>query len=288
MTETTQKVEVAVTGRKAVLNVRKWSVASPKGVAICFHGLSVNSAEFVLLAEELNKNQFDVICPDWIGHGQSSWLGIGDAYRWNNYASCLSKVIHAFGQPGRTHLLGCSYGGVVLLLFLLASKFKPASATFVDVPVVARKELIDFNRVIAEVMLQEFPDLEAAINYLHRKRPSLADFPCHVAEFLARNRFIKTGGAYRIACDPAVSKGAEVEANTNFDFRPRLPCLHFDCLFLYGRLSPFSERDWFLELTKSNGQIRFNDGLNAGHPPSLLTYEQVKPIVQFMTERSLR
>ena len=286
MTETSQKMEVVVNGGKAVVNVRKWSVASPKGVAICFHGLSVSSAEFVLLAEELNKNQFDVICPDWIGHGQSSYLGNGDAYRWDNYASCLSKVIHAFGQPGRTHLLGCSYGGIVLLLFLLASKFKPASATFVDVPVVARRELIDFNQVIAEVVSQEFPDLEAATNYLHHKRPSLGEFPGHLAEFLTRNRFVKTGAAYRIACDPMVSKGAEVEVNANFDFRPRLSGLHFDCLFLYGCRSPFRERDWFLELTKSNGQIRFSDALNAGHPPSLLTYEQVKPIAQFMAENT--
>ena len=124
-------LETIIAGKPALISLREWRVAKPQAQVICLHGLGVTGAEYAPMAASLNRAGFDVLAPDWIGHGDSEYIGNPQAYQWNCYFNCLATVFRHSHTPA-THYVGASWGAAILLIFLLSRGILPRSSTFVD------------------------------------------------------------------------------------------------------------------------------------------------------------
>src|SRR5579862_9463972 len=133
MEEKIEYMPVQTSAGVANLCVHIWPAPAPRGKVICFHEMACTAVEFAFLAEVLNSAGFDVICPDWIGHGQSTYFSGKNAYRWYDFVACAMQTIRRYGVKD-SHVLGASLGGMILFVLLVASRLKPKTATFVDIP----------------------------------------------------------------------------------------------------------------------------------------------------------
>jgi pimeloyl-ACP methyl ester carboxylesterase len=281
MPERAQNLPVILGDMSGALHVRVWPVERPRGRLVCLHGLGATGAEFGVLAEGLNREGFEVVCPDWIGHGESTYFGNAAAYRWDRYARCLAQIYPHYASR-RTHFLGTSWGSLMLLIFLLASQLKPRSAILVDTPLRAKPQVRNHYRVIKALSQISLENAGAAEAALFELRPKLAAVPEHLKDYYREARFRTVEGKVRLSFDPAVVDAMEQDLNVIFDHRKALARIGFDALFLYGEDSPYREPELFTELCRDNPRVRLTDMPGTGHPPSLLLDEHLVPIMSFL------
>jgi pimeloyl-ACP methyl ester carboxylesterase len=281
MNEKRENLIVDFAGRKGEISVRGWPVAKPRGRVICLHGVGSNGAEFGLLAMRLNELGYDVVCPDWLGHGDSEYLSEPAAYRWEVYVRSVVMLMHRY-KAKRVHFLGVSWGGMMLLLYLVGSRFQPTSATFVDVPLIAHPALLQSTRNMRTLSDAKFDTMEELEAFLFKRRPDLATVPEPLRDYLRDARFVQRDGKYVMKYDPAVIGMMEQYGSTQFDNFRALDRYGFECYFLYGRLSPFRDPGRFKSYLTRYPNLHYSDMLDAAHPPSLLTDDQLQPITAFI------
>jgi pimeloyl-ACP methyl ester carboxylesterase len=87
-------------------------------VVVCLGGVASVAMRFNYLASDLRDN-FRVICMDWLGRGRSGWLADQGDYSYETYAEQLRQlIVHLGGKP--VTVLGSSMGGSTAIL--LAAK----------------------------------------------------------------------------------------------------------------------------------------------------------------------
>lgn len=281
MNEKREKLIVDFAGRRGEILVRGWPVEKPRGRVICLHGIGSNGAEFGLLAQRLNELGYTVVCPDWLGHGDSEYLNEPGAYRWEVYVRSVVMMMHRY-KAKRVHFLGVSWGGMMLALYLVGSRFQPASATFVDVPLIAHPALVNSTRNMRVLSDARFDTLEEMEAFFSKRRPELRNVPDGMQDYLREARFAHRDGKYMMKYDPAVIGMMEQYGSTSFDNFRALDRFAFECYFLYGRLSPFRDPARFKPYLTRYSNLHYSDMLDAAHPPSLLTDDQLEPITAFI------
>lgn len=281
MNEKREKLIVDFAGRRGEILVRGWPVEKPRGRVICLHGIGSNGAEFGLLAQRLNELGYTVVCPDWLGHGDSEYLNEPGAYRWEVYVRSVVMMMHRY-KAKRVHFLGVSWGGMMLALYLVGSRFQPASATFVDVPLIAHPALVNSTRNMRVLSDARFDTLEEMEAFFSKRRPELRNVPDGMQDYLREARFAHRDGKYMMKYDPAVIGMMEQYGSTSFDNFRALDRFAFECYFLYGRLSPFRDPARFKPFLTRYPNLHYSDMLDAAHPPSLLTDDQLEPITAFI------
>jgi pimeloyl-ACP methyl ester carboxylesterase len=281
MNEKREKLIVDFAGRKGEVSVRAWPVERPRGRVICFHGIGSSGAEFALLATRLNELGYAVVCPDWLGHGDSDFLREPAAYRWEVYVRTIVVMMLRY-KAKRVHFLGVSWGGMMLLLYLVGSRFQSTSATFVDVPLTAHPGLIQSTRNMRTLSDAKFDTMEEMEAFLFKRRPDLGMVPEGLQDYLRDARFAQRDGKYAMKYDPAVIGMMEQYGSTQFDNFRALDRFAFECYFLYGRLSPFRDPARFKPYLTRYPNLHYSDMMDAAHPPSLLTPDQIEPITAFI------
>ena len=78
-------------------------------LVICCGGVASVAMRFNYLASDL-KDEFRLICMDWVGRGRSGWLAAETDYSLATYAEQLRQLIEHFGS-GPATVLGSSMGG---------------------------------------------------------------------------------------------------------------------------------------------------------------------------------
>jgi len=281
MNEKREKLIVDFAGRRGEIVVRGWPVERRRGRVICLHGVGSNGAEFGLLATRLNELGYDVVCPDWLGHGDSDYLSEPAAYRWEVYVRTIVVMMHRY-KTKRLHFLGVSWGGMMLLLYLVGSRFQATSATFVDVPLIAHPALLQSTRNMRTLSDARFDTMEEMEALLFKRRPDLRAVPAGFEEYLRDARFVQRDGKYGMKYDPAVIGMMEQYGSTQFDNFRALDRYPFECYFLYGQFSPFRDPARFKPFLTRYPNLHYSDMLDAAHPPSLLTDDQLEPITAFI------
>lgn len=281
MNEKREKLIVDFAGRKGEMSVRGWPVAKPRGRVICLHGVGSSGAEFGLLATRLNELGYDVLCPDWLGHGDSDYLHEPAAYRWEVYVRSIVVMMLRY-RTKRVHFVGVSWGGMMLLLYLVGSRFQAMSATFVDVPLTAHPGLIQSTRNMRTLSDAKFDTMEELEAFLFKRRPDLGMVPDGLQDYLRDARFTRRDGKFVMKYDPAVIGVMEQYGATQFDNFRALDRYAFECYFLYGRLSPFRDPARFKPYLTRYPNLHYSDMMDAAHPPSLLTPDQIEPITAFI------
>jgi pimeloyl-ACP methyl ester carboxylesterase len=284
MNERKTRIETIIADKPVGISVREWRVSKPVGQVICLHGFGVNGAEFGPMADRLNRLRYDVLMPDWIGHGDSDYLGDPAAYTWDCYQKCLGTVMRRYDAP-RTHYVGTSWGGALLLLFMLARPVLPQSAIFVDVPIKASPTLARHQDVFEAQKALTFETIEEANQFLQKQRPEFARVPPRFQDYLDTERFAVKDGRVSFKFDPAILTAA-VRTTANHNWTVPLARLRFNVLFLYGQASPYRSVADFMSICAKIPTIRYRDDLPGGHPPMLLHEEQYQPIIEFIRQAS--
>lgn len=288
-----EKIEyfrVPTSAGSAELAVRIWPCREQKGRVICFHEAVASGAEFVFLAEALNAAGFEVIAPDFIGHGKSTYFDNPDSYQWFEFVNCTARIVRRYSDES-THLLGASFGGMMLLIYLLAARITPRSAVFIDIPLYSTPPGDDSRCRMMKLIRADFDDLEEAKAYFAACRHALHSDARHLEPYLTEQRFHEVDGKIRVRCDRfAMDRHDEHRHNTAhperaYSYVDELSALKSDCLFLYGADSQVRDDALVLELSDRHPRLNFGI-IEGGHPPPLMSFNQIGPIVEFLARHA--
>jgi pimeloyl-ACP methyl ester carboxylesterase len=268
----TDQLLVNLDNTYATMLTRVWPSERSKGTVFCIHGFTGNGTDFDVLAEFLQRNQFTVVCPDMIGRGKSTYFEDAKMYTPENYLICIRALSKYAGE--RNHFIGTSWGGFIVMLFLYLARVRANKVIFNDV-CLRWAATLDRNRndLLADAAA-EFETFEAADAYIRRTRSFLGNLPSSVWSRYVENKVIQRGGKYRLAYDPATTGNFEKMMGRDFDFYPLLPKLKAEILLIYGTASEFYDEQATTQLMTHHRNISCIAGLNAGHPPSLMTLDQ--------------
>ena len=280
--ETITPLPVKIGPASGHIAVRRWTTPGASGQVICLHGLGVSGAEFAVLAERLNRSGLDVVCPDWIGHGESSYFGVPDAYRSYWSVQTLVQILPKLYQPGRTHLLSASFGAIIAFVFASAARIPFRSIGFVDLPLMRNPATAGYSDNLAQIVGHRFVTVEDAEARLKQLRPRLFDHPESHRAYFRQARFQIGDGYATIKCDGAVLKGSGLDSSIPFDLRPQITRLPCPTYYLFGMHSPFRDRDLFERAMTTAPHVHYRDDLDAGHPPCLLKADETDAVAGYL------
>jgi pimeloyl-ACP methyl ester carboxylesterase len=266
------------------VNVRVRRRPKSHGAIICAPGLTASGAEFHALGRRLSALGFDVICPDWPGHGDSPYAKDAKVYSWDSYVKTLRIIYRAYGGAN-AHFLGVSWGAVILLLLLLVNPIRPRSAVFVDLPLSSRPDIARAYEGMAKLCEARFDSIEAAERYLREHRPDLVSVPPSMRSYYREARFARRDGKIVYKCDPRAVHAAAAQSDRPFDFLDYIRHIAFEALFLYGSNSPYRDPAAFSAICREKRHIEYVDTLEGGHPPGLLTEQQIRPVASFFARQ---
>ncbi|MGL5290518.1 MAG: alpha/beta fold hydrolase [Vibrionaceae bacterium] len=104
------------------IHVRIWNPQA-KETVFCLHGFTHNSADFLMLGDELASQGFRVIAPDLIGRGLSQWAtNPVKEYNFAFYAQLLGQLLEHY-RCESVHWVGCDMGGLLGILLASQTKF---------------------------------------------------------------------------------------------------------------------------------------------------------------------
>ena len=288
--------QVKTAGGPAELAVRTWRpVKTPKGRVVCLHEAACNSIEFAFLAEAFIEAGFEVIAPDFPGHGGSTYFNDPAAYSWIDFASSAGRIVRRY-MTDDAHLLGASFGGAVLLPYMLAAKTVARSAVFVDIPL--QRGGLWRRRTLSPMMdliRSDFETLDGAKAHFAACRHPLHPDAAHLEGYLTENRFHRVDGSYRLRCDRYVmdffdeARNAP-QPNTSGNSRPKIeviPELQCPSLFLHGADSRNLHADTFRDVSRAHPHLHF-EVIAGAHPPPLTSFEQINSIVDFIRKQADR
>jgi pimeloyl-ACP methyl ester carboxylesterase len=279
-------LETIIAGKPALISLREWRIAKPQAQVICLHGLGVTGAEYAPMAASLNRAGFDVLAPDWIGHGDSEYIGNPQAYEWNCYFKCLATVFRHSHTPA-THYVGASWGAAILLIFLLSRGILPRSSTFVDLALRRSPLLAGHVRTFHDQIEQKFASVAEAKAFLAIQRPEFARVPEEFRDYLDTERYYRKGEYIAFKFDPAILPALDATSSASFDYVGALKRIRFNALFLYGAKSSYRLPLEFMTICAQAPHIRYRDDLPGGHPPTLLYEEQFSKIVDYIKQANL-
>lgn len=283
MSERKTRFDVLFADKPVGVSVREWRIGKPKGQVVCLHGLGVSGAEYAPMAEGLNKAGFDVLAPDWIGHGDSDYLGNPENYDWTTYAKCLTAIVQRHHGP-TTHYVGTSWGGTILIVFLLSLRVRPQSAIFVDVSIKTSPQTARHVELLRDQVGQPISSVSEGNALLSRLRPLFMEVPERYKAYLDRERYRREGDRLAFSFDPAALGRDTV--TWEYNYFGELRRFSFDTLFLYGTTSPYRWPAEYVAFAQKSPLVTYVGDMKGGHPPMLLYEEQFGPIVDFIKKKT--
>jgi len=137
--------------------------STTKKVAVCVHGLSRNSTDFVELGRTLStKGDYDVFAIDMPGRGLSDWVAATD-YSYPRYLLVLDHVLNQIldiEQGGGVDWIGTSMGGLLGMFYASNERFHREGGTRIrklvmnDIgPLVPKEGLVRLSTYVGELDL---------------------------------------------------------------------------------------------------------------------------------------
>ena len=230
----------------------------------------------------LAPNGFRVVAPDLPGRGRSAFLRDPARYDVRTFIRSIAALETYRGK--RNFIIGTSWGGMMALAYLAATRNTADRLILNDIVVRSNPDLKRMHAAIREDSHRVFATREEAADYVRKSRDFLGAIPAALwSEYLA-HKIISVEGGFRLSYDPATTDYFDRE--TDFDFTDLLMALRVPTLMIYGRGSPFADRDLLARLERERANITVLRDFDAGHPPSLMTKEQGMMILGFLLSSS--
>ena len=183
----------------------EWGDPQSERVAICLHGLSRQGRDFDLMAAELARRGWRVICPDLVGRGRSDWLREPTEYTLAQYVADLAALVARLDVE-RIDWIGTSLGGIVGML-MAGQRQSPVGRLVVNdigpfVTWQVLQRLADAVRAAPLTM----PDLSAATDFVRTTLSGFGPLSDEKWEHMARHGFAENNvGAWRKLADSDIA-----------------------------------------------------------------------------------
>lgn len=281
-----------------------WQWGDPRAgsLVVCVHGLTRLGRDFDLLARELLQRAaaqgqtLRVVCPDVPGRGSSDWLSDPALYQPATYLANLQALLaHLHRQVPITVLdwVGTSMGGLIGMLAAATPQMLPRPiGRLVLNDVGPRLNWAGLARIKAYVgQGGPFDSLEAGVAAL---RTTLVGFGPHTeAQWHALNApmFKPTaGGRWVFHYDPAIARPfAQLTEASNQQAGDLMQAVYerisAHTLLLRGAESELLSREAAAAMTQCGPRARLVEFAGVGHAPTLVTGEQLAPVLDFLLPR---
>jgi len=284
-------------GESRRLTYWQWGRADAPHAVVCVHGLTRQGRDFDVLAQALldaGGDPLRIVCPDMAGRGDSERLADPRLYQIPTYVADMVQLLAHVHRQAPLQVLdwvGTSMGGLIAL-GLLGTPDLP-----LPVPV-RRLVLNDIGPTI------DWSGLQRLRTYVGRMGPydteqeaadamaavSVGFGPHTPAQWLALSRPMLRPvpeGGFRLHYDPAIAvpyevltqeAASEAEA-TLWQLWDRITA---QVLLVRGAESDLLSAPTAQAMTQRGPRARLVEFAGVGHAPTLVTREQVDPLVSFL------
>lgn len=279
-----------------VMRVQQVGPAASDRVAVCVHGLTRVSDDFLSLAVSLEEQGYRVLMPDVVGRGRSDWLKAPEHYHFGQYAADLAQMARSLALPA-VDWVGTSMGGLVAMVaaghpqrdtFFAGLRFRKLVLN--DAGARLAGEALD--RIGAYVGESPVFSDQAQARALVRSRilpfgPHDEDEWNFLADVVLRHR---PEGGWRLHYDPAIAAPfkaallAKSGPTPDVDFCPLYDQIQCPTLLLRGAESDLLSPAVAEEMTQRGPRARLVEFAGVGHAPTLLHEDQLQPILNFFAE----
>ncbi|TFY96804.1 alpha/beta fold hydrolase [Ramlibacter rhizophilus] len=274
-----------------------WGDAQAPQVVVCVHGLSRQGRDFDVLARRLVDaagGTLRVACPDVVGRGHSDWLRDPSLYQLPTYASDMLVLLTALDAAAPVawfDWVGTSMGGLIGMA-VCGTPHLPLPApvrrlVLNDVgPVIQWQALQRIGSYLGQGgrydTLQHAADAMAAI--------SVGFGPHSREQWLALSqpmvRALPEGG-FALHYDPAIAQPLralrqEDAAQGEAALWALYDQIRAETLLLRGTESDLLSHETALAMTQRGPRARLIEIPGVGHAPTLVTPQQVNPLVDFL------
>jgi len=261
-----------------------WGDPGCREACVCVHGLTRSGRDFDALAAALTPHR-RVLCPDVAGRGRSDWLASAEAYSYQQHLADLTAVIARTGTSA-VDWVGTSMGGILGMLMAAQPNTPIRRLVINDVgPFIPRDALLRIREHVG--VDPRFPDFEAAEAYMRRVSAPFGDLPDHHWRHLTRHCVRRDGsGGYRLHYDPRIGEAfRDPDEITDVDLWHVWDAIACPVLVVRGAESDLLTAETVTEMTRRGPSAEVVTVPETGHAPPLLSAEQIRPVVDWLTAR---
>nr|WP_321984176.1 alpha/beta hydrolase [uncultured Lichenicoccus sp.] len=260
----------------------EWGNPQSDRVAICVHGLSRQGRDFDLIAAEMARRGWRVICPDLVGRGRSDWLREPGEYTLPQYVSDLAGLVARLDVP-KVDWIGTSLGGIIGIL-MAGQRQSPVGRLVVnDIgPFVTWQVLQRLGDAVRDAPLT-FPDLCAATGFVRTTLPGFGPLSDEKWEHLARHGFSENkAGGWRKLADSDIAGPFRTSLLFNLSIWNYWDQITCPTLVLRGEHSDVLPAAIATEMTQRGPEATLVEFEGCGHAPALMDAGQINTVVEWL------
>jgi pimeloyl-ACP methyl ester carboxylesterase len=258
-----------------------WGDTSAERVAVCAHGLTRNSRDFDLLAEELVRHGMRVLAVDVVGRGRSSWLPDPKDYTVPNYIAHLARFLELL-ELRKVDWIGTSMGGIIGIGLAAAGDASPiARLVLNDIgPFVPREALLQIQTYLGVDLV--FADLNAVEQHLRTVHSGFGQLEDAHWRHLAEHGSRSQPEGLRLHYDPAIRIPYTDLTAADIDLWQVWDEINCPTLVLRGADSMLLTEQTAAEMQKRGPKARLVTIPKAGHAPALMDPAQIEVIAGWL------
>ncbi len=257
----------------------EWGDPANERVVICVHGLSRNGRDFDVLGEALSATH-RVLAVDMPGRGASQWLPHPADYVFPTYLTTLTALVARSGAQ-TVDWVGTSMGAL-LGVVIAAQPDTPVTRLVVNDagPVIEPAALDRIREYVGRApAFATFADADAYIRRVSAPFGRLTDAQW---DHLTRTSVVeRPDGSFALSYDPGIALPFRTEAAPPALW-PLWDAIACPTLVLRGADSDLLSADTARGMTERGPKARVIEFAGVGHAPTLLTADQVQPVLDFL------
>lgn len=264
-----------------------WGNPESLKITICVHGLTRNARDFDMLAQALAATGRRVLALSMAGRGESEWLAEPMGYNYASYAADCLAVMDNF-HLREVEWVGTSMGGLIGMMIAAQHPRRIKKLVMNDIGARLSKPALERIYGYVRAMPSAFASRAEAETYL---RAAFA--PWGIADeatwqVLFDSSLITRNGALCYACDPAIAVPLAL-ATENYtkiedvNLSPIWAEVQTPTLILHGADSDILDVEIIRAMRATNLNTESISFAGIGHAPALMSDEQIRPIVNWLT-----
>jgi len=260
-----------------------WGQSDNPNIVMCIHGLTRNGRDFDTLAHSL-ANDFQVICPDIVGRGQSDWLPNKHYYGMPQYMADINTLLAKLSAkiPRCVHWVGTSMGGMIGMVMASLPQTPIQSIVINDVGTHIDK--IALERIARYVGLTPTFASYAEINLYMRAicRPFGPLNDAQWDHLTKHNVKQNTQGLWTLNYDPGIAQPFQDSVIAEVDLSSFYEKISCRALLLRGKDSDLLSHATAHRMTQTGPKAQLIEFDGVGHAPMLMTEDQISSVQKFL------
>lgn len=258
----------------------RWGDKNAARTVLCVHGLTRNGRDFDFLAQLLAE-EYQVICPDIPGRGESPGFSNPLLYNYQTYIFDLQCLLTAFHLP-QVHWIGTSMGGILGMMMANAMPGVIQSLVLNDVGCTVSREGLARILSYAGVRMEFDTRAEAEEELRRICAPFGITEETHWRHLFAYSLYERADGKIAFAYDPAIVAGLQPppqEAIQDIQLWPLWELVKpIRTLLIRGEHSDILTRETASAMQAMHPQFTFYEVPGAGHAPALMAGDQIQRV----------